>query len=253
MAESNRDKWQVESLRLSVFLVDAINPVETRSWEPLFGNAPDELRIQQQQQLVTEEGPFLNGRLRAETRSNRFDWRFFPDPKNLPHELPILGSYADLESRFQDLMLRWLSNCPLIHRVAYGGVLLLPTEGLPDAYRKLDRLLPAVQIDPEKTQDLTYRINRRRDSRCGVEGLKINRLSTWSAVQILDAVIDIPASGHRPPKVTQLPNSRSLCRLELDINTIPEFVGEFDKDLVPQIFIELISIGNEIASEGDIA
>lgn len=253
MAESNRDEWQVENLRLSVFLVDAINPTEIRPWESLFGNAPDELRIQQQQQLVTEEGPFLNGRLRVEARNNRFDWRFFPDPKNLPYELPVLGPYADLESRFRDLMLKWLPSCPPVHRVAYGGVLLLPTEGLPDAYRKLNDLLPVVEIDPENTQDLTYRINRRRNSRCGIEGLKVNRLSTWSAVQILDAVIDIPVSGHRPPKMTQLPNPRSLCRLELDINTTPEFVGRFDKDLVPQIFIELIDLGNEIASKGDVA
>ncbi len=252
MAESSRDEWQVESLRLSVFLVDAINLIETRSWESLVGKVPDELRIQQQQQLVMEEGSFLNGRLRVEARSNRFDWRFFPDPKNLPHELPVLGPYADLESRFRGLMLRWLPNCPPIHRVAYGGVLLLPAEGLPDAYRKLKGLLPAVEMDPENTQDLTYRINRRRDSRCSIEGLRINRLSTWSAVQLLDAVIDIPVSGHRPPKVTQLPNSRSLCRLELDINTIPEFVGEFDKDLVLEIFNELVETGNEIATRGDV-
>ena len=252
MAESSRDEWQVESLRLSVFLVDAINLTETRSWESLVGNAPDELRIQQQQQLVMEEGPFLNGRLRVEARSNRFDWRFFPDPKNLPYELPVLGPYADLESRFRDLMLKWLPSCPPVHRVAYGGVLLLPAEGLPDACRKLNDLLPAVEIDPENTQDLTYGINRRRDSRCSIEGLKINRLSTWSAVQILDTVIDIPASGHHSPKVTQLPNPRNLCRLELDINTIPEFVRELDKNLVPEIFNELVDTGNEITTKGDV-
>ena len=73
MAESSRDEWQVESLRLSVFLVDAINLIETRSWESLVGKVPDELRIQQQQQLVMEEGSFLNGRLRVEARSKRFD------------------------------------------------------------------------------------------------------------------------------------------------------------------------------------
>ena len=252
MTEFSLNDWQTESLRLSAFLVDVIDPTQTRYWESLVGNMPDELRSQPQQQLATEEGPFLNGRLRVEARSNRFDWRLVHDLKNSSHEFPGLGSYDALESRFRDLMLNWIVDCPPIHRIAYGGVLRLSAKSQLDAYRKLNDLLPAVNIDPENTRDLTYRINRRRNSRCTIEGLKINRLSTWSVVQIIDTLVDISTSGHHPPKVTQLPNPRSICRLELDINTVPEFVQELGKNLLPDIFNELVAAGNEIAIKGDV-
>lgn len=247
------NEWQAESLRLSAFLVDAIDPSQTRFWESLVGNMPDELRSRPQQQLVTEEGPFLNGRLRIEARSNRFDWRLAIDLKNPSHELPVLGSYDVLENRFRDLMLKWLADCPPIHRVAYGGVLLLPAESQQDAHRKLAKLLPTVKIDPENTRDLIYRINRRRNSCCTIEGLKINRLSTWSVVQIIETLVDISAGGQHSPKVAQLPNSKNICRLELDINTSPEFVQGLDKRLLSEIFNELVNAGNEIAIEGDIS
>ena len=253
MAELSLNDWQVESLRLSAFMVDVIDPAKTRCWESLVGKIPDELRSQPQQQLVVEEGPFLNGRLLVEARRNRFDWRLIHDLNNPSHEFPVMGSYDALESRFRDLMLKWLADCPPIHRVAYGGVLLLPAESQLDAYKKLDGLLPAVDIDPENTRDLTYRINRRRNSRCEIEGLKINRLSTWSVAQIVDTLVEMSAGGHHPPKVMQSPNSRNICRLELDINTVPEFVQELDKRLLPEIFNELVDTGNEIAAKGDVS
>ena len=254
MTDLNLKDWQAENLRLSVFMVDPIDPLQTRSWERLVGSVPDELRTQPPQQLVTEEGPFLNGRLRVETRGNRFDWRLFPDLKQLnsSFEFPSLGSYAAAEEGFRNLMLKWLDGCPAIHRIAYGAILLLPANDVSDTYKILADLLPAVEIDIESTRDFTYRINRRRHSRYGIEGLEINRLSTWSAVQIIGAVVDVSASGHTAPKVTQLPNSRNICRLELDINTAPEHTAELRKDFVNGIFNELVDMGNEIATRGEI-
>lgn len=254
MTDLNLKDWHAENLRLSVFLVDPIDPLQTRAWEGLVGSLPDESRTQPPQQLVTEEGPFLNGRLRVEVRNNRFDWRLFPDLKqfNASFEFPSLGSYPDSEGGFRNLMLKWLDGCPAIHRIAYGAILLLPAKSVSDAYKNLATLLPAVEIDVENTRDFTYRINRRRTSRYGFERLAINRLSTWSAVQIIGAVVDVSASGQAPAKVTQLPNTRNICRLELDINTTPERMLELGKGSVTSIFNELIDMGNEIAVKGDI-
>lgn len=254
MSDFNLKDWQAENLRLSVFLVDPIDPLQTRSWEDLVGSMPDELRTQPPQQLVTEEGPFLHGRLRVEARNNRFDWRLFPNPKqiNPSFEFPSLGAYAALGESFRSLMLKWLDGCPAINRIAYGAILLFPATSVSDAYKTLAALLPSVEMDIENTRDFTYRINRRRGSRCGIEGLEINRLSTWSAVQIIGAVVDVSASGHASARVTQLPNARNICRLELDINTAPERMAELRKDSVTGIFNELVEMGNEIAMKGDI-
>ena len=150
-------------------------------------------------------------------------------------------------------MLKWLADCPSLHRLGYGSELLLPAGSLPDAYGKLGGLLRGVDVEPENTHDFLYRINRRRTSSCDVEGLEINRISTWSAVQIIETFVDVSGDGERPPKVTRRPNPGSICRLEFDINTIPEFDRALDKDIVPKIFDELVDAGNEIAAKGDVS
>lgn len=255
MDVSSLGDWYAEELRLSVFLIDAIDPARTHFWEPLLGDAPDEVYNRPREQRVREEGPLLNGRLRVDVSVNRVDWRLLPAPdidhhRGLP---PVVGSYEVLAQDFRDLMLRWLADCPSLHRLGYGSELVLPTGSLPDAYGKLDNLLRRVDVEPENTRDFLYRINRRRASNCGIEGLKINRISTWSAVQIIETLVDVSGDGERPPKVTRKPNPRGICRLELDINTVPEFHGTLDKDVVPRIFNELVDAGNEIAAEGDVS
>ena len=252
MSKCRLSDWQAENLRLSAFVVNAIDPTKGNFWESLIGTPPNEIRRRPQQQLVMEEGPFLSGRLCVEVTNNRIDWRLLPDLNNPPRDLPMVGSYDVLESGFRELMQRWLGDCPPVHRLAYGGVLLLPAESLPDALRRLDELLPTVRVEPEVTQDFMYRINKRRDSRSGIEGLKINRLSTWTAVQVIETRIHVSEGDQGTLNVTQLPNSRGLCRLEIDINTIPEFNQEFYKDMVLDIFNELVDIGNETATEGDV-
>lgn len=252
MTKCSLSDWQAENLRLSAFVVNAIDPTKKHFWEPLIGTPSNEIRHRPQQQLIMEEGPFLNGRLRVEAVNNRVDWRLLPDLTNPPHDLPTMGPYDVLERGFRELMQRWLADCPSVHRLAYGGVLLLPAESLPDALRRLDELLPTVRVEPEVTQDFIYRINKRRDSRSGIEGLKINRLSTWAAVQVIETQIHVSEGDQGTLNVTQLPNPRGLCRLEIDINTIPEFNQEFDKNMILDIFNELVDIGNEIATEGDV-
>lgn len=247
--------WYAEELRLSVFLIDAIDPAKGAFWESLLGKAPDEVNNRLHQRRVREEGPFLDGRLHVEASINRVDWKLLPAPgidhhSGLP---PVAGSYDALKQGFRDLMLRWLADCPSLHRLGYGSKLLLPAGNSPDAYRKLDSLLRRVDVEPENTHDFLYRINRRRASNCGIDGLEINRISTWSVAQIIETIVDVSADGGRAPKVTRQPNPRGICRLELDINTIPEFDRALDKDVVPEVFNELVDAGNEIASKGDVS
>ena len=252
MAKHSMGDWQAETLRLSAFLVQPIVPAEMRFWEPLVGRAPDEVSSRPQQQLVMEQGPLLTGRISVEARNNRIDWRLFPDLGNHPHALPAVGPYEIREQDFRKLMQRWLNDCPPVHRLAYGGVLLHSTESLTDAYRRLDDLLPGVDVDPENTQDFTYRINRRRASHRSIQELTINRISTWSADQVVETLVEPYAAGQYTPRVTQMPGRVSFCRLELDINTAPEFGHAFDKNAVLNIFDELVDLGNEIATRGDV-
>ena len=245
------DDWQTESLRLSAFVTNAITPASVNLWEQLMGEAPEEVQHKPRQQAVKEEGQCLNGLLSVEANRNRIDWRLNYDPKSPHSELPVIGSYESLQNEFQRLMQKWITQCPPIHRLAYGAVLLCSMERISDAFSFLDRLLPDIQIDWKNAHDFLYRINRRRGSECGIKKLEINRVSTWSVMSIPTIVVDLSPTEQRTTRVTQSTGD-SLCRLELDINTAPEFRHEIEKREVSRVFAELVALGNEIASSGDI-
>lgn len=246
-------QWQVENMRLSVFPTRPIDLPQSNVWESLVGSPPDEQRFQRQQQLFTEEGAFLGGRLRLEARSTRLDWRLIGDSPTEPTgDIPTIGSYNELEPQFRELMYTWLLGCPSLQRMAFGCVLLLPADSLRSAYSQLNELLSVVKIDVENTRDFLFRINRRRKSRCSVEGLELNRLSTWSVVQIVETMITVSADGQGQPQVVRLPSTKRACRVELDINTIPESSAELESAIARAIYEELIENANQIAISGDI-
>ena len=251
MTKINLEDWQAESLRLSTFIFSPIDPVNIDFWERLVGSPPEEKHSKPQQQLAKEEGPYLDGWLSVETRSNRIDWRLTYNPRSAPKELPVISSYAPLQGKFEKLMKKWFTHCPIVHRLAYGAVLLLPAENLHAAYSILNDLLPAIKIDSENTHDFHYRINRRRPSQHRNEELDINRLSTWSVANITTIGVEISLSAQGAPRATKLID-RSVCRLELDINTSPEFSEQMDGSIAAELFSELIALGNEIVFKGDI-
>jgi hypothetical protein len=61
------------------------------------------------------------------------------------------------------------------------------------------------------------------------------------------------AGGEHPSiEAMQTTASLSACRLELDISTMPEWEGELPHDGLPEVFRELVDLGQEIAEKGDI-
>lgn len=252
MAIVEINDWQVESMRLSAFRADPVLPDGESHWQELTGELPDEIRSQPQQPLITEEGNFSSGRLRVEASHSRIDWRLFPRIEDSSSEFPSLGQFGDVVGDFRGLMLNWLSKCPRVSRIAYGGVLLLSAVSREDAYLKLDQFLPTVEVDPNTSRDFLYRVNRRRESQSGPDALQINRLSTWAAVQITVAGFDLHQSGRIMTYPSPVAQSKHMCRLELDINTIGDYVLEDDKAQLRDLFEELVNLGVEIAVDGDL-
>jgi hypothetical protein len=110
----------------------------------------------------------------------------------------------------------------------------------------LDRYLRWVEIDPQSSEFL-YRINRRATSTV-IQGMSINRLSTWlmGKFAVLVRIVD---GGH--PEQQIQPTETFACAVELDINTAPEFQGPLPHADLPRIFGELVASGVEIATRGD--
>lgn len=250
MVKRNSSDWQTEALRLTAFTVEPIGPGNVGWWEALVGETPTVSQTRPRERVVTEQGPFSGGSLSVDVSTSRMDWRFGVDPSEPPPGFQSLGPYETQRDEFRDLMHKWLKKSAPLNRLAFGAVLLSPATSLPGAYEALATFLHSVKIDPHSTRDLIYRINRRRPCRCGIEGLEINRMSTWGAISLSTIELELSSEGSK--EVRQVGTSHYACRLEIDINTAPEFKGELDRGALPALFDELVDLGSEIATEGDI-
>lgn len=244
--------WQAESLRMTAFY-NPQNKVSASSWwNEIVGGEPETRIFRPKEGIQREDGPFGQGKLILTVEPVRIDWSHIivSDRESQAGGIPTLGSFPDSLDKFIPLMKQWfeLETCPPVQRLAFGAILLQPVENLQVGYRQLSLYLQRyVQLDPEGSSDFLYSINRSRDSACGVEGLRINRLSKWSVASLKSFGLSIP-----PTSLMYFPGPEQFaCRLELDINTVPDFPGEFSQEELPKIFQELVDFGKEIAEKGD--
>ena len=198
-----------------------------------------------------ESGPFHGGVLSSIVRPDRVDWTLTPDgsePTTTGFEL--VGSLGDLLSPFVETMQRWfdLETCPELRRMAFGAALLLLVDGKEAGYRQLQAYLPSVELDPNSS-DFLYRINRPRQCSLGIEGLQVNRLSSWSVALVRKLALDFASGSLHEQEERQ---DFHACRLELDMNTAADWNQTLPAERTPEILTELVQLGKEIAEEGDI-
>ncbi len=249
-APPDPEVWKVQNLRLIAFPREPLFVVKQNWWKELTGDEPESVLEKRQKQEREESGTFQGSVLTLNFEHKRIQWTVSPqlEIENLPgvQAPPVLGSFMEMQTGFRDLMEQWLLGCPPIHRLAFTASLLQSVPDQPAGYRILDRYLRWVDLDPLSSEFL-YRINRRARSAV-VEGMGINRLSTWF-VGKLAVFVRVVEGGYSEPQVQQ-PETFAGA-LELDINTAPEFPGLLPQADLPRIFVELVNAGVEIARQGD--
>jgi len=244
--------WQVESLRMTAFPSPAAQiEAEPRWWTYLVGEPSETQVTQRKQGIRREEGSFANGRLLLTIQPSRVDWLYrAEDDAESDREGPaMIGPLPESLMTFSQLMTRWLESreCPVTQRLAFGATLWQPVDDRQTGYRQLAAYLPGLQLSLEGATDFLYQINRARNSCSAIAGLRINRLSKWSVS--FWAIAELPLVPETRLRVRQ---KGTGCRLELDINTHPDFPDDLPQDQLGQIFNELVTLGQEIAREGDI-
>jgi hypothetical protein len=240
----NLEAWLVEMLRFTVFLSPSAERPNPEWWEQIVGQPPEEVNQQPKLGIIRALGPIENGNLILGIQPARVDWAYIK-----PEDDYSIGPLTESLNRFQRLMTQWFDFCPAAVRLAFGVILIMPVADRQAGYRLVDAFLPNVTLDAEGSSDFSYQINRPRNSRSGIEGLRINRLSRWSTSLWQESTVAIE-QGRIIPSHAQ---TRFACRLELDVNTFPNFQGEFTREQVPSIFKELVDYAIEIAREGDIS
>jgi hypothetical protein len=246
-AESN---WQAESLRVTAFPVPGTPIKEPTWWSDLVGKPPEVRSKRLSQGTFQDEGLIQELKLTLSAQPSRIDWYLtLPEPGEASTALRAVGPLHESLKTFVPLMKSWLKVVVPPQRLAFGAALFQPVEDKISGYVQLRRYLPGIAIDPERSSDFSYQINRPRDSRTEIPGLRINRLSRWSVA--LRGGTQLRLSPHG---VQAFSLGESLAvRLEIDINTPAEFNGELPRERLCDIFDELVLFGCEIAEKGDIA
>ena len=245
--------WQAESLRATAFFKTGEAPNDVaRLWQLVMHRQPDEVSSRPNERLQLARGAFGGSerQLQCAVRPDRVDWVLaaVPPAQNLaPEGLPTIDSLSGVLPSFRDLAVRWLERSPAISRLAFGAVLLLGVSSPYEANSTLGPLLPSVDLDPEGVSDFLYRVNRRKPLE-SCEGLVANRLNTWSAIQV--GSVGVAVSGDGSALLTQ-EAGYFACRLELDMNTAGSAAISFSGAEAIAVFHELVSLGVDIAEQGD--
>jgi hypothetical protein len=238
--------WQVEALRLTAFTRQP--QLEGADWwEQLVGASPDQRSSRPRKGEWQDIGVYERGKLILTVQPLRIDWKYTVEP--IPEEeRAVLGAFTESVTNFAEIMQRWLQLSPPLKRLAFGCVILMPMPDLKSAYETLSAYLHNIKLDPDGSSDFLYQINRKRDSRTNIKGLTINRLSKWSVSSLSAVQISLGAE----PQVVATGSKNFACRVELDINTVPEFSSELQREQWVDIFQELVELTKEIAEAGDI-
>ncbi|MCI0639803.1 MAG: hypothetical protein L0Y58_25390 [Verrucomicrobia subdivision 3 bacterium] len=234
--------WRVEFVRLIAFPDSPAVLRDQTWWKDLTGDEPEDCVRKKDRR--DDRGGFQGAWLTLSVDFQRVIWEARPpavvdESGNFP---TFDGPIRDKLEWFAALLDPWLkTSCPPLLRLAFSAKLLQPAATAKDAYRVLAAHLPMVTLDPPPN-DFLLQINRRKENSDIVDGLPINRLSTWSRMNV--AIVNETGKTFTWP-------DRCYAALELDINTAPERTGILPRDSIPRLFKELALLGIDIAEHGD--
>lgn len=245
--------WHVLTLRATAFVAPDAPTAPSDWWGQLVGLPPEIVISRPKLGQHQQDGSFEGRKLTLQIQPERIDWTFMPadvqSPEELEEGLPSAGSLSDALGPFHKLVLAWLPLAPPVTRLAFGAILFQPAENRRAGYAQIAGYIPSVKLDPDGSSDFLYQINRPRDSVSGIGGLRINRLTKWSVMLFERVRVEFKRPGVVAAGSLAM---RSACRLELDINTSPEFSGPLPHERLQSLFEELLTLGQEIAAKGDV-
>lgn len=237
--------WELEFVCLIAFPADPPFFMDQQWWQDLAGEQPADFASTRKKYVREDRGSFQGVDLSLTVDLHRVVWLARPVSElgDLPGQLPVLGPFREKVDWFVEMLSPWLANlCPPLRRLAFDGKLVQAATTQAQAFQVLASHLPAVKFDPNPN-DFLLQINRRRKSSAVVDGLPLNRVSTWSKMNVALAV--------EPGTLFTWPES-CYSALELDINSAPERTEILPPKLLPELFRELASLGVDIAERGDI-
>ena len=243
MSDKGPVHWMAENLRLSAFTKARCEPDSlVGTWEATVKEEPESVERKPKEHIVRESGDFREASLTFACTPHRIDW-IMHQAKEMPETWSLVGGFTEECRAFGDLMEGWLPQCPTLDRLAFGAVLLHPMDSRAECYEKVSQFLP-FDVDCN-AKNFTYQINRPRETGLGIPDLVINRLSKWACLEMRQLSIKQRSS------IEERSLDNFAVRLELDVNTVPEYTVPLNTEILTELFRELVEMGSEIAENGD--
>jgi hypothetical protein len=245
MSDQREVDWQTQLLRFTLF-TPVVLPGSETIWRNITGRDPDIDENRVRETIRRQSGPVGDRQLEIVVTPGRVDVVMVP---GLQDGLP--GMYfgpAEAEiPGFVALVRSWLDQIARvenIHRLAFGAVLVLMVHDRNASYRKLDRLLPSVRVDPVNTREFLYRINR---PKMYFGNLELNRVTTWNSGA--RKTFGLSASAGQPSTAI---SEEFFVRLEVDNNTPAERTEPLEPGEIVPIFETLVEMALENAARGEL-
>lgn len=238
--------WQLETVRLSLFLEILTPSMGEDWWENIVGVAPEQSTVKRATGEHMDAGPFENSQLTLgrQMLAKRVDWILHPR-QFLSDELLGIGEFLNTQEKFVDLMNRWLEQSEIrVVRVAYGATLLAPVGDVSTGYSILHSALPMIKFQDDWT-DFNFQVNKKiflpELSETPLAAFPVNCLTKWGVISF--GYISIEQSSVLQPLQT-------AARVELDLNTDAENKKVLDKTQVNVIFKSLVGLAKSYSKEG---
>lgn len=237
-------------MRVTAFPSDVVATEQLSWWNDFVGLPPEAVVSRPKIGQYQAHGDFEGRRLRLQLQAGRIDWSLSGVLKTTEEEfdLALLGPFPEVFTSLSRVVTPWLAKAPPLARFAFGANLVQPVENVRAGYVLLQKYLPGLPIDPDGSSDFLYQINRPRPSVTRIEGLRMNRLTKWSAQVAHRMTVLFGPSGVEARTLGE----EAACRLQLDINTAPDFGRPLPPGELGVLLQEMFDLGREIAQKGDV-
>jgi len=245
MPTSNSIDWQIESIRVTAFVNGQLNPDMLETWiGEVSENSPSQISKTPSSFIGVSRS--AAGFLRTNWNANRLDVTLSSEQPQSSQTIAPISEATALFSRFVDRIPEIGELAP-VDRLALGLILIFQVPSESEGLEILSSSIVSLNL-PRSARDFLYRVNHPYKS-LTVDGLKLNRLATWSVgqVQLIQVLIN-PDGSQVQQTISEAPTA---IRLELDINTDKAIQLGANLELLRNLLNELKTIAVNVAIGGE--
>ena len=233
--------WNADHLRLTFFSSSLWDIQIDSEFLGFFAAIAETVQTKPSAGQGKANGPWKDLLAEARVSTNRLDFLVQAAPTGDLEQDIISDPLGNLDLLIES-GIRWAAEKETITRIALGVGGLIESSSEEDSLSKIQDLVRFVHIDPTKHKEFQVRFNSPRESE-SIASLQINRLTTWSSVEVTIGLIT-------PNGPSSTLKKKYYCSCNIDINTATENTTPFTKNQGAALITELQKTAQEFLADG---